>query len=78
MTTILKISFWCLRRLKLLWEKREHDELDQECCNIHSTRGYIFVDLDSQNIENCLARSSHAIAILECINFKYMHLAFSY
>lgn len=39
-------------------KKKEHDKLEQECYNINSTTGYIFLNLDSQNIENCLAHST--------------------
>ena len=34
-------------------KKKEHDELDQDCWNVNSARGYFF-NLYSQNIENCL------------------------
>lgn len=37
-----KLSLGCLRRLKPPVETKEHDELDQECWNINSTRGYVF------------------------------------
>ena len=53
----------------------EHDELDQECWNVNSTRGYIFLNLYSQNIENYLTYISHAIAVFAYKNYKFRHLA---
>ena len=59
-------------------EKKGKDELDQRCLKVTSTRVYIFFNLYTQNIEHCLAHGSHALDIFGCINYKFMHLAFSY
>lgn len=60
MMTILKISLWWVRGLNLAMEIKEHDELDQEIWKVNSTRGNFFFNLYTQNIEHCLAYSSHA------------------
>ena len=49
----------------MLWEKKEEDELDQECWNVISTRKYIFFNLYFQNAENFLALSRHAHSYFE-------------
>lgn len=70
--TILKISkaFGCQKVKTWYGKKKEHDELHQECWNINSKTGYIFL--------TCIPRmqNSHARNIFECINGKSMHSVF--
>ena len=55
-------------------KKNENDKLNQGCCNISATRGYIFLNWYSQNVEQCLAHSSQAIDVFVCKNYKFRHL----